>query len=81
MRALIIGILKGMVVGCVKMLNNVMLKTIFISYCLSQIHLEFVKTEPSRSDSTIYRAGVFPLCYRNERGEVFSSYGCSLVLS
>ena len=63
------------------MLKNVMLKTNFNPYCLPQNHQEFVKTEPSRWDSTIYRAGVFPLCYRNERGEVFSSYGCSLVLS
>ena len=51
------------------MLKNLMLKT--NPYCLSQNHYEFVKTEPSRSDNTIYRAGVFPLCYRNEHGEVF----------
>ena len=63
------------------MLKMVMLKTIFNPYCLSRNHEEFDKTEPSGSDNTIYRAGVFPLCYRNERGEVSSSYGCSLVLS
>ena len=52
-----------------------------ISDRLFKRHGRWLSPSPSGRTAPSMGLGFFPLCYRNEHGEVFSTCGCSLVLS
>ena len=59
----------------------VMLKTFSIFTVRLAIFRKLIRPSPAGRTAPSMGLGFFPLCYRNERGEVFSTCGCSLVLS